>query len=77
MPNHTATSATVEPQVRARVDAALDWSHGNIRGGEAKLVVHRVLNPLSGAAGPEDPILAAAGEDTLKQALKVGDELIN
>lgn len=59
------------------MDAALDWSHGNIRGGEAKLVVHRVLNPLSGAAGPEDPILAAAGEDTLKQALKVGDELIN
>lgn len=56
------------------MDAALDWSHSNIRGGEAKMVVHRVLNPLSGTGSPEDPILAAAGEATLKQALKVSDE---
>ena len=57
------------------MDAALDWSHGNIRAGEAKLIFHRVLLPRRGAAGPGDPVLASAAEGTLKQALKVGGRM--
>ena len=60
-----------EPKQRAQVDAALDWSHGTIRAGEAKLVFHRVLRARRGAAGSTDKVLASAAEATLKQALQV------
>ncbi len=33
---------------RAKVDAALDWQHANVRGGAAKLVYHTVRQPECG-----------------------------
>ncbi|KAK9830426.1 hypothetical protein WJX72_011719 [[Myrmecia] bisecta] len=58
-----------DPRQRARVDAALDWHHGNVRAGAAKLTWHRVIAPVLGA-GQYSETVAREAENTLKTALK-------
>ena len=60
-----------DPRQRARIDAALDWMHGNVRQGEAKLILTRVFNPRNGRDGPGNKVLGKSAEITLRQALKV------
>ena len=53
------------------MDAALDWMHGNIRAGAAKLVMFRVIQPRSGRDSPAGQVLGKSAAITLRQALKV------
>mmetsp|Transcript_20988 Transcript_20988/g.63164 ORF Transcript_20988/g.63164 Transcript_20988/m.63164 type:complete len:237 (+) Transcript_20988:148-858(+) len=55
---------------RARVDAALDWQHANVRGGAARLVFHSVLTRNMGGPFPSDKLLAKQALNTLKAALQ-------
>lgn len=61
------------PRRRARVDAALDWQHANVRAGEAKLVYHSVLTRNLGGPFEDDKVLAKTALTTLRQALKALD----
>ncbi len=56
---------------RAHVDAILDWMHGNVRAGAAKLIMFRVLQPRNGRDTPAGQVLAKSAAITLRQALKV------
>lgn len=59
-------------QQRARVDAALDWQHANVRGGAAKLVFHTVLTrSMAGGPFPSDQLLAKQALNVLTSALQV------
>ncbi len=53
------------------MDAVLDWMHGNVRAGAAKLIFFRVLQPRSGHDSPAGQVLAKSAAITLRQALKV------
>ena len=56
-----------EVKARAVVDAALDWYHGNIRPGAAKLFWHRMIAPQD----PNSPLLAQQALTTLETSFKV------
>ena len=53
------------------MDAVLDWMHGNVRAGAAKLIFFRVLQPRNGHDSPAGQVLAKSAAITLRQALKV------
>ena len=53
------------------MDAVLDWMHGNVRAGAAKLIFFRVLQPRAGHDSPAGQVLGKSAAITLRQALKV------
>eukprot|EP00891_Asterochloris_glomerata_P002304 jgi/Astpho2/2304/Aster-x0526 len=58
-----------DPKKRARVDAVLDWYHGNVRAGAAALLGNRVLWKTLGLLERNEGAIAQA-ERVLKAALK-------
>ncbi len=56
-------------KARAKVDAAMDWHHGNTRFGAAGLTFQKVLAPQRGI--PVQPAVVKAVETALRNALQV------
>lgn len=56
-------------KARAKVDAALDWHHGNLRKGSAGLMFQKVFSPFRGQ--PPVKELVRDSENALHQSLKV------
>lgn len=66
-------SWTGDFKARAKVDAALDWHHGNLRRGSAGLMFQKVLGPVRGQ--PPVKELVKDSENALHQSLKVLTQL--